>query len=237
MIDLATVKALTFDCYGTLIDWERGLKCVLNGWAETVGAGERDDRLLEIFGRHETDIEARFPDLLYSNVMREVLKAMAAEMRVDAPQLWVERLARSVGEWPPFTDSAEALNKLKRRFKLCILSNVDRMSFAGSNAKLMVDFDLIVTAQDVGSYKPDPRNFEALVSRLGEIGIGRHEILHVAQSLYHDHGPASKMGLPSVWIDRRGDQGGFGATLPPEGQPSYDRAFPSMRAFAEWACA
>ena len=138
-----------------------------------------------------------------------------------------------MGRWPAFPDSGEALGRLKRRFALIILSNVDRVSFAGSNTRLGVDFDLVITADDVGSYKPDARNFAALFGGLASVGVERSELVHVAQSLYHDHEPANAVGLASVWIDRRHHLEGHGATPPPTGGATYGWRFTSLAAFAD----
>jgi 2-haloalkanoic acid dehalogenase type II len=143
-----------------------------------------------------------------------------------------DALGMSVPDWPAFSDSAEALQRLKRRYKLIILSNVDRASFAGSNRRLEVTFDEILTAQDIGSYKPDPANFAALLRRVDEIGAtGR--LLHVAQSLYHDHVPAKAVGLPTVWINRRHGKPGWGATPDPGVDVTPDLEFASMADFAD----
>jgi 2-haloacid dehalogenase len=141
----------------------------------------------------------------------------------------------SVGSWPAFRDSAAALARLKQRYKLIILSNVDRQSFAASNERLGVEFDLILTAQDIGSYKPDRRNFAALLDGIGTIGVTQGELLHVAESLYHDHEPAIAAGLPSVWIHRRHEQEGHGATAPPRARVEPKWRFTSMAAFADAA--
>ena len=139
----------------------------------------------------------------------------------------------SVGDWPAFPDSADALAYLKEHFQLVILSNVDRKSFAGSNRRLGVEFDQILTAEEIGSYKPDLRNFEYLLARVGEAGVAKDELLHVAQSLFHDHVPANRMGIASAWIDRRHDKPGGGATIVPDPMPHYDFRFTSMRALAD----
>jgi len=236
MIDLSQVKALSFDCYGTLIDWETGLKDVLNPWAAASKLLQRDDRLLELFGCHEAAVEAEHPSWLYRDVLREVMRRIGRELGADAAGETVEHLANSVGDWPAFHDSAEALQRLKQRYKLCILSNVDHHSFTGTLPRLKVEFDLVVTAEDVGSYRPSLRNFKALLDRLWEFGVAPEELLHVAQSLYHDHAPAKRLGLKSAWIDRRRGMEGSGATLPPAAPPAYDVSFASMREFADWAC-
>jgi 2-haloalkanoic acid dehalogenase type II len=142
------------------------------------------------------------------------------------------RLARSVPDWPAFPDSHDALAALGRRFKLIVLSNVDRASFAGSNARLGVEFTSVITAQDVGSYKPSPRNFDALASEAARLGIRPGGLLHVAQSLFHDHVPAKRAGLSTVWIHRRHDRGGWGATPQPPAPVWPDWEFLSMAAFA-----
>ena len=234
---LREVRALTFDCYGTLIDWETGLLGILNAWAQSVGVTERDDALLEAYGRHESAIEAESPALIYSHVVRETMRHIARELDAEAASDWVERLAGSIGEWPAFSDSAESLLRLKQRYQLGILSNVDHASFAGSARKLMVDFDWVVTAEDVGSYKPSLRNFRVMLDRLNAAGIEQHEVVHVAQSLFHDHAPAQQLGLRTVWIDRRLGKPGHGSTPAPPAGIRYDAAFPSMRTFASWATA
>ena len=143
------------------------------------------------------------------------------------------RFGASVPDWPAFPDSAAALAYLKQHYKLVILSNVDRVSFAGSNRRLGVEFDAIYTAQDIGSYKPDPRNFAYMLDRLQERGIGPAQILHTAQSLFHDHAPAKRAGLASCWIDRRHAAVGWGATPPPPAGAGYDFRFTSMAAMAD----
>ena len=143
------------------------------------------------------------------------------------------RFGASVGDWPAFPDSAEALARLKRHYALVILSNVDRASFARSNARLGVAFDAIFTAQDIGSYKPDPRNFEYMLARLRERGFASGDILHTAQSLFHDHAVANRFGLASCWIDRRGEQSGSGATKPPPAGVRTGFRFPTLAAMAD----
>jgi 2-haloacid dehalogenase len=241
MLDLTPIRALTFDCYGTLIDWERGLSGTLNAWAQSAGVLLRDDQLLELYAKHESSVESESPSMLYSEVVKEAMRRIATELGSVATTEWIDRLGHSVGEWPAFPDTAEALIRLHQRFQLCILSNVDHASFAGSARKLIVDFDLIVTAQDAGSYKPSLNNFHALLNRLRhELGIEPKQVLHVAQSLYHDHVPAQSLGLKTVWIDRRhhkslGVVSSHGSTPPPPADVRYDAAFPSMREFAAWA--
>ncbi len=142
------------------------------------------------------------------------------------------RFGASVPDWPAFPDTPAALAELKRHYRLVILSNVDRAGFAGSAPRLGVAFDDVFTAEDIGSYKPDPRNFAFLIERLAARGFAKTDILHVAQSLFHDHGPANDAGLASAWIDRRGGAAG-GATAVPERMPHYDWRFASLAELAE----
>jgi 2-haloacid dehalogenase len=143
---------------------------------------------------------------------------------------WEDCLAygRSVGDWPAFADSAGALQYLKRYYKLVILSNVDNASFALSNRRLQVNFDAIYAAEDVGSYKPDLRNFEYMLDNLRALGVKKEEILHTAESMFHDHAPANSVGLRSAWIYRRHADEGYGATKHPGNMPKYDFVFNSM---------
>ncbi len=226
--------ALSFDCYGTLIDWETGIGDALAHWAAAAGCSARLGDLMAAFARHETAVQSEQPTLVYPAVLMETLRRIGEDHSVEVTAEQAAEFGSSVGRWPAFPDSAPALTRLKERFALIILSNVDRGSFATSNARLEVEFDLIVTAQDVGSYKPDPKNFEALFESLGQIGITRARLLHVAQSLYHDHDPARALGLPSVWIDRRQGRPGSGATPPPKSNSrEIEWRFPSMAAFAD----
>ena len=162
------------------------------------------------------------------------MQRVADDLGVDVTDDELAALAGSVPDWPAFPDSAAALAALQQRFRLIILSNIDRASFAASARRLGVEFDLVITAEDVGSYKPQPANFEALLDAVPRIGVERTELLHVAQSLYHDHVPAKAAGLPTVWIDRRHDRTGIGAT-PPAAPVTPDWRFTSMAAFAEAA--
>src|SRR5271157_1295776 len=144
---------------------------------------------------------------------------------------WEEcvQYGNSIKDWPAFPDSTEALGYLKRHFKLVILSNVDNESFAESNKKLGVDFDAIYTAEDIGSYKPSDRNFEYMLSMLKMRGYEKSDILHTAESMFHDHAPANRHGLKSSWIHRRDKQEGFGATMHPGEMPHYDFRFTENR--------
>ena len=162
-----------------------------------------------------------------------VYKRLAEEWGVPASWEECETYGRSVGNWPAFPDSAEALQYLKQHYKLAILSNVDNESFALSNRRLQVTFDAILTAEDIGSYKPDDRNFRYMLEKLGGMGIAKEQILHTAESLFHDHEPANRAGLTSCWIYRRHGDTGFGATMAPSVTPKYQFRFTSMMEMGE----
>jgi 2-haloalkanoic acid dehalogenase type II len=230
--DFDRFEALSFDCYGTLIDWEAGIVVGLRHWLDGRRQDLDDEALLAAYAELETGVQAADPAARYPVVLARVLARLGERFGVPATDAETETFGASVGEWPAFPDSPEALARLKRRYRLIILSNIDRASFALSNARLGIGFDAIVTAQDVGSYKPDPRNFEALQRTAADLGVGDGRLLHVAQSLYHDHVPAKAIGLPTVWIDRRaGRQGGATPTPPVEVRPDW--AFPTLAAFAD----
>ncbi|HUX07843.1 MAG TPA: haloacid dehalogenase type II [Acidobacteriota bacterium] len=233
MIDLAQFKALTFDCYGTLIDWETGILNVLRPWADDKGFKVTDEKLLEDYAQAESRVEEFMPGGLYSDLLKEVMNEMAAGYGVAPDSKTAETLAMSVGEWPAFDDTAEALSKLKKNFKLAIISNVDRASFARSNERLGVTFDAIITAEDAGAYKPDTRPFLLAFDLLEEMGVGRSEILHVAQSLFHDHVPAKALGLATVWVDRRRGRRGWGATPSPQVEVKPDLVVANLAELAK----
>ena len=161
------------------------------------------------------------------------MRALGAELGAPVSDADAEALAVSVPAWPAFPDSAEALTRLSSRYRLIILSNVDRDSFAGSNRRLGVTFTSILTAQDIGSYKPSPRNFAALEEEVARLGVAPGRLLHVAQSLFHDHVPAKAAGLPTAWINRRHERPGWGATPAPPSEVTPDWTFTSMAAFAD----
>jgi putative hydrolase of the HAD superfamily len=232
-MDLTEFKALSFDCYGTLIDWESGLAAVLMPWARERGLELSAEELLLAYSSHEAAVEAEQPFRLYPDVLATAFRRTGAELGHEVSDEWAQRLGSSVPEWPAFPDSAEALARLASRYRLIILSNVHRAGFAGSNRHLRGDFAAIITAEDVGAYKPAENHFRALDTTLDSLGVERSELLHVAQSLFHDHVPAKREGLPSVWINRRRDSPGWGATPEPSGEFSYDLEFGSMGEFAD----
>jgi 2-haloalkanoic acid dehalogenase type II len=190
------------------------------------------DQILEAHARHESSQQRVTPTHRYRDLLAIVHKRLAEEWGVPAG--WEDSVTygRSVGDWPAFADTADALRTLKRHYKLVILSNVDNESFALSNKKLGVTFDAVFTAEDIGSYKPSPRNFEYMLEKLEGYGIKKSEILHTAESMFHDHKPANDFGLASCWIHRRHDREGFGATMNPGAMPRTDFRFTSMAEMA-----
>jgi 2-haloacid dehalogenase len=227
-IDYSAFDALTFDCYGTLIDWETGLLAGLRAVLAAHRVDGTDDELLEAYADAEATLE-KGPYLRYREILAGGLRAVAARLAITVTDGEAMAFGGSVADWPAFPDSA-ALARLKTRFRLGALTNCDDDLFAASNRRLDVAFDWIVTAQQVHSYKPDTRNFVALFERLAADGVRRERILHVAQSLFHDHVPAKRLGLTTVWIDRRYGRPGSGATPPAEARP--DATFTSMADFA-----
>jgi 2-haloalkanoic acid dehalogenase type II len=250
---LRVFDVLSFDCYGTLIDWESGIYSALQPLLSRVNSPKRDgsaregrglsrtgavlsrDAVLEAFGRLEARQQEKTPEIVYPDILAAVHAQLASEWGVAADPAEDAAFGRSITEWPAFPDTVEALRYLEQHFRLIILSNVDRSSFAATNDRLGVAFDAIYTAQDIGSYKPDQRNFKYLVDRVAEQGIPKQRMLHVAQSLFHDHVPAQALGIASAWIDRRHDapHGGWGATAPVSPDVRYDFRFTSLGALAD----
>lgn len=225
---LTDFKALTFDCYGTLIDWESGMVEGLKPLTSRLDTPLSRDEILEAHARHESSQQKWTPARLYFDLLPIVYKRLAEEWGLSATLQECAAYGQSVKNWPAFSDSAGALQYLKKHYKLVILSNVDNTSFAGSNEKLQVDFDAIYTAEDVGSYKPSDRNFEYMLEKLSVLGIEKQDILHTAESMFHDHVPGKRHGLASCWIYRRHNKSGFGATMNPGALPDVDFRFNSM---------
>jgi 2-haloalkanoic acid dehalogenase type II len=213
---LSEFTTMTFDCYGTLIDWETGIWEALQPLLARNDATDLSRSLaLEIFATSESQLETATPGLAYPGILAAVHQDVAEHLQLETDLELDRAFGGSVPLWPAFPDSAAALRELGSRFRLVILSNVDRASFAASNVRLETDFDAVYTAEDIGSYKPDPRNFQYLLDHLAtDFGVGSDDVLHVAQSLYHDHLPAQSFGLATAWIDRQrlSEGGDWGAT-------------------------
>jgi 2-haloacid dehalogenase len=228
-LDFRPFEALTFDCYGTLIDWETGLLSQLRPFVDARGVSATDEELLEAYGRHETEIESG-EHLPYREVVGRALDGIGREHGFAATAEERADFAQSVGDWPPFSDSAAALLRLRERFKLGVITNCDEDLFERSARHLGIRFDFVITAEQAGSYKPADKNFELAFAK---IGLPRERILHVAQSLFHDHVPAKQLGLATVWVDRRAGREGSGATPPADASP--DLTVPDMRSLADLA--
>ena len=229
---LSDFDTLTFDVYGTLIDWESGMIAGLKPLTDQAGALSRND-ILQAHAFHESTAQAQTPHVRYDWLLAIVYKRLAEEWRVPATWADARTYGRSVRDWPAFPDTADALQCLKQHYKLVVLSNVDNDSFAHSNAKLGVAFDAVYTAEDIGFYKPAPRNFDYMIASMARLGVAKEKILHTAESLFHDHVQAKAFGLANCWIYRRHDQEGFGAAMDPGERPHCDFMFKSMAELAE----
>ena len=213
-------QALSFDCYGTLIDWERGIAEWLGAWAQHAGLDVPGEELVRrlfdaqiVEQRHDTFLS-------YRSVLSRSLARLSESCGIPADEDACARFAQGVGDWPAFDDSARSLETLARQGRiLCVISNVDRDLFAGSAARLEREFDILITADDVKGYKPGPRHFDTLLARLGERGIGEEDLLHVAHSRFHDIAPANARGWTSCRVARHGDK------WAPEGADAIEGTF------------
>jgi 2-haloacid dehalogenase len=231
---LGDFSALTFDCYGTLIDWETGILAALRPWTAAHGVEVGDEELLAAFGRAESRREAADPTAPYPRILAGVLEDLAEALGATVSGEEARAFGDSVKDWPVFPDTPEALAYLQRHYKLVIVSNVDRASFRHSNGKLGVTFDAVVTADDAGAYKPAHNHFHLALARLAEMGVPKDRVLHVAQSLYHDHVPAQQLGLRTMWVNRRAAHGPDGGATPPAPVPvTPDGEVPTLAALAD----
>lgn len=220
------IEVLTFDCYGTLIDWETGLLQALRPLIKNHNVSIDEGKLLELYGELEAAEEGK-EYKNYKSVLRAVAHGLGQRLGFSPSDAEAGMLAQSLGNWPPFPDTVEALQALKRKYKLAIISNTDDDLFAGTQKQLGVNFDWVITAEQVKSYKPSSNNFTHALKR---IGTKPEHILHIAQSLYHDIPPARSAGISTVWIDRRYKKAGSGATLSADATP--DLAVPSLKTLA-----
>jgi len=237
MAKLTDYKVLTFDCYGTLIDWESGIWDALqpllmsNNFTDILR-----DSALRAYAILESNQEAETPGMVYSEVLTNVHRQFAQQFSLQTDENLDSTFGESLRHWPAFPDTADALRYLKTQFKLVILSNISNEGFAASNRKLGVEFDAIYTAEDIGSYKPAPENFDFLLEHLhNDFDLQKSDILHTAQSLFHDHVPAKRYGLANAWIDRQrlSQSGNWGATAKVAEHPDIDFRFFSMGEMAQ----
>ncbi|RAH43081.1 putative haloalkanoic acid dehalogenase [Aspergillus brunneoviolaceus CBS 621.78] len=208
MAQLSDYRLLTFDVYGTLVDWETGILTAFQPTLDKANAQFSRHHLLTVYHELEHAQQEQTPDMPYSELLTTIHPTWAGRLSLPAPSRDESiRFGESVGNWPAFPDTVDALKRLSKHYKLVVLSNVDRESFAKTNAGSLqgFEFDLIITAQDVGSYKPDLKNFEHMLHAVKEkFGVEKSQVLQTAQSQFHDHYPARKAGIKSVWIERPG---------------------------------
>ena len=231
---LGDFRLLTFDTFGTLIDWETGIWEALTPLCARLPRRVQRDEALEAFARAETEAQRATPQRLYRNLLSDVHANLAVDWGVEPDPRESAAFGASVPDWPAFRDASESLAYLRRFFCLATITNCDRTSYRGASKRLGDPWHAIWTAEDIGSYKPDKRNFDFLIARArSEFEADPEEILHVAQSLHHDILPAARFGLPyTAWIDRRHQDGGYGATMPPTEDASPAWRFSSLAALA-----
>ncbi len=193
---LSRTKVVTFDCYGTLIDWSAGLRASLEAMFGSA-IGSRVDQLVEAYVETEATVEAQ-PYQPYRDILAETARRLAQRFDLALPPREADLLAEMLPQWKPFPDTNDALTRLKQRYRLGVLSNIDRDFFEGTARHFDVAFDFVITAEDVRSYKPAPGHFRRLLDEHADPGT----VLHVAQSLFHDGVPARALDVAYVWINR-----------------------------------
>jgi 2-haloacid dehalogenase len=198
MLNFDAYQVLTFDCYGTLIDWEHGILEALRPVLLAHNLHLSDTELLALYAVLEAQAEAGVYRP-YRSVLRQVLEGFGAKLGFGPTPQELASLAASLPHWQPFPDTVAALRALKSRYKLAVISNIDEDLFAATAQQLQVPFDWVITAERVRSYKPSRQNF---TSAIAYIGVPPAQLLHVAQSLYHDIVPAKQLGLAAVWVNR-----------------------------------
>ena len=227
MLDFSRFEILTFDCYGTLINWEAGILGAVRPMLTNRGIYVADDTVLEAYAELEVQLESG-EWKRYRQVLRECIAGLGLRFDFTPTASEIDALPGSLPFWPPFQDSAAALRRLKSRFQLAIISNTDDDFIAASARRLETTFDHVITAEQVKSYKPSHNNF---LKAIETIGAPKEEVLHVAQSIYHDIVPTRALGISSVWVNRRKGLAGSGATLPAEGRP--DLEVPDLKSLAD----
>jgi 2-haloacid dehalogenase len=218
MLDFNRFEVLTFDCYGTLIDWENGILASLHRILAAHGKKLDDATILKLYGDFE-ELSEQGDFRPYREVLQSVVRRFGAQLGFTPTDEEAMSLPESLAEWRPWPDTVDALRSLKSRFRLAILSNVDDNLFAATRPQLKVDFDDVITAQQARAYKPSLKMFELALSR---INAPAHRVLHVAQSIYHDVIPAQSLGLATVWVNRPSARTGVGAVKAAEGTPDLE---------------
>lgn len=233
MLDFNQFEVLSFDCYGTLIDWESGILPVLKHLLSNREIDFSDERTLEMFAEFESELEKEHNEYIkYREILQQIVQKIGQRFNFEPLETEsgteINCLVESIKNWQPFPDTVAALSALKQKYKLAVISNIDGDLFAGTAKHLKVEFDWVITAEQARSYKPSTRNFELALETMG---IAPEKLLHVAQSLYHDIVPAASMGISTVWVNRRHDKTGFGATMPASGKP--DLEVPDLKTLVE----
>ena len=226
---ISDFKLLSFDVYGTLIDWETGILQNLESLTNRLTCNISNDEILEKHAYFESSIQKLTPTKKYSEILSLVYNKLAEKWKIKISKKDSQDYGNSVGKWPVFNDSKQALIYLKQHYKIVVLTNVDNISFEKTKSLLGIDFDEIFTAEDIGSYKPDKKNFLFMIEFLKTKGFEINDILHVAESMFHDHFPANKHGLNNCHIYRRFDKKGYGATMKPEKIPTVKFRYNSMK--------
>jgi 2-haloacid dehalogenase len=230
LIDAERYEVVSFDCYGTLIDWESGIISGLTPVLANHRVDVTDDEILELHAQTEHRLQSSSTEgnyTKYRDILRQEVLEAAKRWGFEPEPSEVDALADSLRYWEPFPDTVEALRALKRRYKLAIISNVDDGLFALTACHLKVEFDWIITAEQAGTYKPSTNNFEVAIGRMG---VARERLLHAAESVFHDVVPAKELGLSTVWVHRRTGKEGFGATPSAVAEP--DLEVPDLRTLA-----
>jgi 2-haloacid dehalogenase len=227
VLDFARFQVLTFDCYGTLIDWETGIFSTLRPLVAAHGKTVSDFELLNLYSELESEAE-RGEFRTYREVLQSVVRGFGERLGFNPTESEVRSLPDSLASWPPFPDTVAALRELKRRYRLAIMSNVDDDLFAPTARRLDVAFDEVITAQQAGAYKPSLKIFQLAQRRLG---VDAAQWLHVGQSIYHDVIPAKALGIATVWVNRPSPRPGAGAAKAASGQPNLE--VPDLKTLAQ----
>lgn len=204
MLDFNNYEWISFDCYGTLVDWETGISDAVAGIFARHGVRRTRNEILAMFSDAEPKVQSSGEFLEYHRVLRDVMEVMAWEASIRLPRAEAEQLPASLPYWPAFPDATTALRTMQSRYRLAVISNVDDDLFSGTATGLGILFDAVITSQQTRSYKPDLRNFRLAQEHMG---VDTSEWLHVGESLFHDIGPANLLGIDSVWVNRP-DRGG-----------------------------
>jgi 2-haloacid dehalogenase len=220
MLDLGRFKVLTFDCYGTLIDWETGIFSALRPILSAHGKPITDSALLQMYSALEAEAEqGEFQP--YRDVLQSVVRGFGQRLGFTPTAVQMRSLPESLATWRPFPDTVPALRELKKRYQLAVISNVDDDLFAATAPQLKVSFDHVITAGQARCYKPGLEIFGMALSRIG-VPVG--QILHVAQSIYHDVIPAKSLGISTVWVNRPSPRPGAGASKAASANPDLEVA-------------